>query len=115
VPQMTTSTRNESISGGDACSGPDASDPCKQYTVSLHHTGVVNGTLTWEDRDTWLWLELYGASDGERVTRASSSRVNGLRQEVSINGAAHTQYIVRVRWALGARITPFSLTVTRPN
>lgn len=117
VPQTVTTTRDESVSGGDPCSGgPDTfGDGCKQYALNLHHSGTIHAVVTWQDSDTWLWLELYRAGTDSLIARASSSRIFGLRQELSTNASGRAQYIIRVRYALGARTTPFSLTVTRPN
>jgi hypothetical protein len=116
-PKILTSSRNETVSGGDTCVGGPSTygDGCKQYSMDVHHAGTISGTLSWEDRDTWLWLELYRASDGQMLAQAESSRINGLHQDVSVNVPGHERYIVRIRYVLGSRITPFSSTFSRPN
>jgi hypothetical protein len=90
-------------------------DGCKQYTLDVHHPGTIQAVVTRSDRDTWLWLELWRASDGQTIASASQSRVGALRQELSTTAVAGTRYVIRVRYALAARMTPFTLTVSRPS
>lgn len=112
---MVTSTRDDVISGGDPSCLTSSSDPCKLYRIDAHHAGSLDATLTWNDRDTWLWLALYRASDGSQVVQSSSSRVDGLRQHISTGLQEGQRYVLVVRYVLGARSTPFTLSVTRPN
>ena len=115
-PRTVTSSRDDSVSGGDTCTGPSSNgDGCKQYNLDVHNAGTIDASLTWSDRDTWLWLELYKMPEGQQLASASSSRINGLTQHLSVNVSGHSQYWIRIRYALGARITPFSTTVSRPN
>lgn len=110
--QMITSTRSDSISGGDTpCV---TSTPCKAFSLDIHHSGLVTSRLSWTDGDTWLWLGIYRA-DGTRLVEASQSRVDGLFQEVSTNVQGGQRYLLVIRYVLGARVTNFNLTATRPN
>jgi hypothetical protein len=112
APQVITSTINESISGADLpCV---VRDPCRNYLLNVHNTGTIDATLTWSDADTWLWLRLT-RTDGTDIAEASSPLVNGLRQQLTVNVQGGQTYVLNVRWISGARITPFSLTATRPN
>lgn len=113
--QLITSTRNETISGGDPACLTSSTDPCRVFAIDAHHNGFVESTLTWTDRDTWLWLELYRASDGSQVVRSSASRVDGLRQQISTGIVEGQRYLLVVRFVFGARVTSFSLTTSRPN
>ena len=113
--QQILSSREDSISGGDVPCSLVLGDPCRQYSLAIHHDGIVEGTFMWEDDDTWLWFGLYRASDGSRLVESSQSRVFGLRQQFSTAVQGGQVYIVVVRWLFGARITPFSATVSRPN
>ena len=114
VFRVITSSRTDTVSGGDEpC--PDGFDACKTFSLSIHHDGELSASCTWSDRDTWIWLELYDITTGERIARSSSSRVNGLRQRISTRVTGGRRYFIAFRYALGARTTTFTSTVSRPS
>jgi Carboxypeptidase regulatory-like domain len=136
VFQMVTTTRDDSVSGGDACPGywdgsysaqtdtgrSAAIAECEvHYVFDVHHDGTLSTVLSWTNRETNLSTELYYSDQGQPTGQGISPRGDRSRQPVSYDVDAHTQYVVRVRnlspggGSPPAGITAFTLTVTRPN
>lgn len=127
VFQIVTTARSDSISGGDTCRGywdyatvqvtpTGGSHPCQvDYLLNLHHNGTFTAELTWTDRETEPFIELYRSSGGQPI------HLPGDSTHVSGELDAHTQYIVRVsKFSNGggappAGISPFTLRLTHPN
>ena len=121
VFQMVATTENGSINGGGAaCHGvyddPILQDsPCKaRYSFNVHHDGMLTAEVISSDPETTFLLHLVRVVDGKVIGPAVQ-----LWQPTAVS--AHTQYIVQVTKfglyedAPPEKVTPFSLTVRRPN
>ena len=129
VFQMVTTTLNESLVGGASCPGywdymkvianPLGTNQCfVDYLFNVHHDGTLTAQLTWTDRDSSPFLELYravgGQASGDPLPLAGEA--SPFRGDVY----AHHQYLLRVhRFSLDGSspvgTTSFGLTQTRPN
>jgi hypothetical protein len=117
VAETLVSSRDESIAPDDNCNAlpEEKVVACRKWGIAVHYDGTVSATLTWTDPDTWLWLEFMRESDRVLLARSESPRSSGLRQSFSTSVSNHTYYLIRVRWVSGTRVTPFTLTITRPS
>jgi Carboxypeptidase regulatory-like domain len=136
VFQMVTTTKDDSVSGGDTCPGywdywssphtdagrANAAAACEvNYVFDVHHDGTLSTVLSWSNRETDLSTELYRSDQGQPTGQGIRPRGDGSRQPVSYDVHAHKQYVVRVRslspggGSPPAGTTTFRLTVTRPN
>ena len=130
VFQMLTTMRNDSVTDDIACFGSfddflvprSLVEACKvDYVLNVHHDGTLNAELTWTDRRTLLSLELYRLHEGNVSGQVFESRAGRLREQMSSNLRAHTQYMVRVNnlgpYGVAPRIrtTPFNLILKHPN
>jgi Carboxypeptidase regulatory-like domain len=130
VFQIVTTTKEDSISGGDACPGywdywsspqtgagrANAAAACQvDYLFDVHHDGTLTAEVAWTDPRSHLFTELYRTHDGQ----PSNSLIDPRGDGYDVHG--HQQYIVRVRSVSTgggpppAGTTTFRLTVTRPN
>lgn len=113
VPQTLSSTRNDTISGGDAtCSdGIGSTRPCKTITLPIHNDGPISATLTWEPSSTDLDLTLWRGT----ALIASSRTASGRTETVSANATGGANFELHVTYYQGSVITTFQLRVTNPN
>ena len=129
VFQMVTTTLNESLVGGASCPGywdymkviahPLGTNQCfVDYVFNVHHDGTLTAQLTWTDRGSSPFLELYRAEGGQASgdPLPLAGEASPFRSDVY----AHRQYLLRVHRSsldgsssLGP--TSFGLTETRPN
>jgi hypothetical protein len=123
--EMVTTTQNLAISGGgNMCPGywdyGELPDVCKvDYVFKTHYGGTLTAEVTWTDRDTVPFMELYRSSDGVPLGQPIQSTADTptLRAELS----ARAEYMIRVqKFAQSGGSPPvgsttFRLTVTRPN